>query len=538
MKNLKFVLIILILAVAHACTDLETLPKNTFLPNVLFQEEGSYTSYLAKLYGSMTLTGQDGPAGSGDLSIINDEGFGSYIRAYWKAQVLTSDEGMIRWTDAGIQDLNFLTWSSDNQFVRVLYYRIMYTISLCNDFLSVSTDENLVLNGISEEGQQEIKTYRAEARFLRALAYWHGLDFYRNIPILTQISSVLPVQSSGEEVYDFIIKELDEIEPDLGDPEIGFGGPYYGRATKAALWMLRAKVKLNHSVYTGSESTAIYSEVIDDLNEIMNTGYVLEEEYLNLFKADNHTSNEVIFALTHDGTFSQSWGGTTFMVRAALFDGMQADSLYGVGGGWSGIITTSQFNDRFEKGGVLDYADTRNVIFTTGRIEAITEDFRNTLTDGYASAKYSNVTKEGVAGSNLDHVDTDFPMFRLADVYLMYAEATLRGASNGDRATGLSYINELRARAYGDGSENVLDTDFTLDYILEERGRELYFEGHRRADLIRFNKYSERAGGDEFIWDWKGQNIDGTSVSSHLEIFPIPASELGVNSNLTQNEGY
>ena len=125
----------------------------------------------------MTLTGQDGPAGSGDLSIINDEGFGSYIRAYWKAQVLTSDEGMIRWTDAGIQDLNFLTWSSDNQFVRVLYYRIMYTISLCNDFLSVSTDENLVLNGISEEGQQEIKTYRAEARFLRALAYWHGLDF-------------------------------------------------------------------------------------------------------------------------------------------------------------------------------------------------------------------------------------------------------------------------------------------------------------------------------------------------------------------------
>jgi hypothetical protein len=270
----------------------------------------------------------------------------------------------------------------------------------------------------------------------------------------------------------------------------------------------------------------------------MNTGYVLEEEYLNLFKADNHTSNEVIFALTHDGTFSQSWGGTTFMVRAALFDDMQADSLYGVGGGWSGIITTSQFNDRFEKGGVLDYADTRNVIFTTGRIEAITEDFRNTLTDGYASAKYSNVTKEGVAGSNLDHVDTDFPMFRLADVYLMYAEATLRGASNGDRATGLSYINELRARAYGDGSENVLDTDFTLDYILEERGRELYFEGHRRADLIRFNKYSERAGGDEFIWDWKGQNIDGTSVSSHLEIFPIPASELGVNSNLTQNEGY
>ena len=172
MKKLKLTTFVLILITSYSCTDLETLPKNTLLPNVLFQDEGSYISYLAKLYGSLTLTGQDGPNGSGDISIINDEGFGSYIRAYWKAQILPTDEAMIRWTDAGIQDLNFMTWSSENQFVRVLYYRIMYTISLCNDFLAVSTDESLQANGISEEVQQRIKTYRAEARFLRALAYW------------------------------------------------------------------------------------------------------------------------------------------------------------------------------------------------------------------------------------------------------------------------------------------------------------------------------------------------------------------------------
>ena len=538
MKKLKLTTFILILFTSYACTDLETLPKNTLLPNVLFQDESSYISYLAKLYGSLTLTGQDGPNGSGDISIINDEGFGSYIRAYWKAQILPTDEAMIRWTDAGIQDLNFMTWSSENQFVRVLYYRIMYTISLCNDFLAVSTDESLLANGVSEEIQQRIKIYRAEARFLRALAYWHGLDFYRNIPIITRISSVMPKQSTGPELYEFIIDELNDIEPDLGDPEIGFGGLYYGRATKAALWMLRAKIKLNHVIYIESESVALYDDVVDDLNQIINSGYTLEGEYLNLFNADNHTSNEVIFALTHDGTYSQSWGGTTFMVRAALFDGMEADSLYGVGGGWSGIITTSQFNDRFEKEGVLDYQDGRNVLFTTGRIEAITEDFRSTLTNGFAAGKYTNVTKDGVAGSNLDHVDTDFPMFRLADVYLMYAEATLRGASNGDRAISLNYLNAIKERAYGNASANISDASLSLDYILEERGRELYFEGHRRIDLIRFNKFSDRAGVDELIWDWKGQAINGSSVSSHLEIFPIPSSELGVNSNLIQNEGY
>jgi hypothetical protein len=537
MKNLKYILLVVIGMTAFSCTDLETLPRNTLLPNTLFTEEGAYISYLAKLYGSMTLTGQDGPAGNGDLSIINDEGFGSYIRAYWKAQTLTTDEAMIRWTDAGIQDLNYMTWSSDNQFVRVMYYRIMYTISLCNDFLAVSSSDQLDANGISEAYQAEVDIYRAEARFIRALAYWHALDIYQNVPILTKISSELPTQSSGEDVYNFIISELDAIESTLVAPEVGFG-PFYGRASKAALWMLRAKVKLNHPKYVGAETTTIYNEVIDDLDNVINAGYSLEADYYDVFKADNHTSPEIIFPLTHDGTNSQSWGGTTFMVRAALFDGMEADSLFGVNGGWSGVITTRQFNDRFETAGVLDYSDGRNVIFTEGRTEIITENFTNTLTEGYASAKYSNVTKAGDAGSNPDWVDTDFPMFRLADAYLMYAEAVLRGASNGNRAAALGYVNQIRQRAYGDNSGDILDADLTLDFLLEERGRELYFEAHRRTDLIRFNKYSNRAGGEEFIWDWKGRMIDGVSMPSHLEIFPIPASELGVNSNLTQNTGY
>ena len=302
--------------------------------------------------------------------------------------------------------------------------------------------------------------------------------------------------------------------------------------------MLRAKLKLNHAVYLGAENASTYNEVITDVENIINVGYTLETNYLDLFKADNHTSNEIIFSLTHDGTFSQSWGGTTFMVRAALFDGMEADSLYGVAGGWSGIITTRQFNGLFKTAGTLDYTDGRNILFTTGRLESITENFTNTLTDGFACPKYSNVTKAGNPGSNPDWVDTDFPMFRLGDVYLMYAEATLRGASNGSTATALGYINDLRQRAYGDATGNITGADLTLDFILDERSRELYFEAHRRTDLIRFNRYTDRAGSSEKIWDWKGRDMAGTSVSSHLEIFPIPASELGVNSNLEQNPGY
>ena len=99
-------------------------------------------------------------------------------------------------------------------------------------------------------------------------------------------------------------------------------------------------------------------------------------------------------------------------------------------------------------------------------------------------------------------------------------------------------MKAINERAYCNASVNISDASLSLDCSLEERGRELYFEGHRRIDLIRFNKFSDRAGVDELIWDWKGQAINGSSVSSHLEIFPIPSSELGVNSNLIQNEGY
>jgi hypothetical protein len=123
-------------------------------------------------------------------------------------------------------------------------------------------------------------------------------------------------------------------------------------------------------------------------------------------------------------------------------------------------------------------------------------------------------------------------MFRLADAYLMYAEAVLRGGG-GSASTAVDYINELRERAYGDTSGNITETDLTLDFIIDERSRELYWECHRRQDLIRFDQFS-----DQGVWQWKGNVPQGTTTESFRDIMPIPATDLGINTNLTQNPGY
>ncbi len=523
-----------------SCTDLDVFPKNgEAIESTVFAQEDAYDSYLAKIYASYILTGQDGPAGAGDISIIADEGFSCYIRAYWKAQELTTDEAVIRWTDAGIQDLNICNWSSDNQFVRVLYYRLYFTISLANDFLRVS---ETYTSGFDQAFQDRLQIMKAEARYLRALSYWHALDLYRNVTLITVVGSALPTQVTPNELYNFILDELDEVESVLPSPTEG----EYGRATKGAVWMLRGKMKLNAPVYlpAGSpELDGIYDDVVADMTSLINGGYSLAPDYHNNFQADNHTSPEIIFALTSDGTVSQSYGGTTFLVNGMIFpkedtsDVAHMDpALWGMSGGWQGIRCTRHFVELFESAPDVFTADTRQVFFTAGKSKSVTILFEAGSEDtGYPSPKYTNLTSGGNPGSNPSFPDTDYPMFRLGDAYLMYAEAVLRGG-NGDMTTAVGYVNELIERAYGDQSANVTTID--LDFILEERARELYFEAHRRQDLIRFNKFSDRAGAEEMMWEWKGNDVNGATISSHLEIFPIPATDLSANPNLFQNDGY
>lgn len=147
--------------------------------------------------------------------------------------------------------------------------------------------------------------------------------------------------------------------------------------------------------------------------------------------------------------------------------------------------------------------------------------------------KFKNVDVNGNAGSDPtgDFPDTDFPMFRLADVYLMYAEAVLRGGQGGSVTQATDYINILRSRAYGNSNGNISTAQLTLDFILDERARELYWEGHRRTDLIRFGKFT----GGAYLWPWKGGIQQGTATESYKDLYPIPSTDLIANPTLNQN---
>jgi hypothetical protein len=532
----KFILIpVLVLLVG--CQGLDIQPRNGLSEVVAFSNFEGYQSYIAKLYASLTLTGQFGAAGSPDLSIINDEGFSSYLRVWWKAQELTTDEAVIAWNDSGIRDLHNHAWGSSNQFVRVLYYRIYYTIALCNDFLRVSSE---LPAGLTAQETEEIGNFRNEARFIRALAHSHALDLYRNVPIITSITSDLPVQSTPQQVFDFLSDELNELEDLILAPNAAD----YGRVNKAAVWMLQARLNLNSQVYTGVDRSA---DALIATQKVIGEGYSIATNYKELFRGDNHLrTDEIIWSIVHDGLVSQTWGGTTTLVRGAIGEAMQ-DNLtsagqpitdealtnYGVPGGWGGYRTTSSLVEKFPGAVANDGVtpDRRGIFFTEGQTLDIADV--GTFADGWAVPKWTNLVAGGGRSPGVDQVGTDFPVFRLADAYLMQAEAEIR-ASGTITGTTLGYLNELRFRAYGDNSANLILGDVTLDFILDERAREMYLEGTRRTDLIRFGKFT---GGD-YLWPWKGGIEAGVSTDDYLNIFPIPSSELIANPRMKQNDGY
>lgn len=289
--------------------------------------------------------------------------------------------------------------------------------------------------------------------------------------------------------------------------------------------MLQAKLYLNADAMTGE---AKYTECITACRKVIDAGYSLDPNYQALFMIDNDQSPEIIFALNADGRRTQSWGTTTFLVHAAI-GGLMDPLQYGVNDGWAGLRTTSAMLDKFPD--LTGATDKRGIFFTDGQNIEI-EDI-GVFEDGIAVPKYTNTNLAGDAGSDPTHVDTDYPMFRLADAWLMYAEAILRGGQGGsiDEAEGL--INQLRERAYGDNSGQITSAELTLDFILDERVRELYWEASRRIDLVRFGQFTETT-----VWPWKGGVREGRPTESFRTIFPIPASDLTANPNLIQNPGY
>jgi hypothetical protein len=271
-------------------------------------------------------------------------------------------------------------------------------------------------------------------------------------------------------------------------------------------------------VYTGTPN---YADAMTQIQAVIAGPFTLDDVYTDMFVADNHNSPEIVFAVTNDGLRTQTWGGMTFLIHASCGGSMTA-SNYGIDGCWWGLRMKRQAYERYGAG------DLRAALFyTTGQNVAVNSI--SNFNDGIAAPKFTNRTKAGAQGSHPTFPDTDFPMFRLADAYLMYAEANLRGGG-GSAATALGYVNAIETRAGLTPSAGPL----TLQNILDERGRELLWEAHRRTDLIRYGLYT----GGGYIWEWKGDVQAGVATDAHLALYPLPANELIANPNLVQNPGY
>lgn len=511
---------------------LDLTPTNDITADEVYKDVTGYKQALAKVYGAFALTGNAGGTGNPDISsqIIKDEGNSDFLRLYWNLQELTTDESAWSWqNDAGIQGLKEMSWSSNNAIINGLYYRSFFQITVCNDFIRQCADDKVSSRGITGTDADDIKKYKAEARFIRAYQYWVLMDMFGNPPFVDENSPVatgLPPQIERKDLFTYIESELKAIESDLADAKTN----EYGRADKAAAWALLARMYLNAEVYTG---TAKYTEAITYCNKVIAAGYSLHDNYRELTLADNNlNTDENIFTIAYDGTYTQNWGGTTYLAHGpAAVPG----SISGTSGSWGGLRHTQQFVSLFPD--PSGNTDVRAQFYTAGQNLIMADLY--TSTDGYSSSKFRNLTRTGDPAPHADpagnFADIDFPLFRFAEIYLVYAEAVLRGGSGGNISTALTYINALRTRAYdGSSSGNITESKLTLDFILDERGRELYYEAQRRTDLIRYDKFTTSS----YLWAWKGGAADGAAVDSKYNIFPIPSSDLSSNPYLKQNPGY
>ncbi len=541
------------LTCATSCvSDLDQYPQTETTSKNVYTSLANYEAVLGKIYASMVTTGQDkGGDNNKDLESVlnNTKGF-DYMRMFWNLQECGTDEVASTWlAGENTEGLTYLTWDADDAWASDMYYRIYYNIALCNEFL-----RNANSAGFSGEEATKLKQYIAEARFMRALFYYHALDLYRDLPMVTEndpVGSYIPPYSKPQQTFDYIESELKSCVPDL----LPASTCPYGQASQGAAYTLLAKLYLNSEIYTG---VAKYEECQEACQQVMNMGYTLESDYSKLFNADNDKrTNEIIFALPVSAEHTVSWGASTYLVCGQLStsNSNQSPTDFGATSGWGSFRLRPEFVDKFTQDDIdrKDGADKRCKFFTKGqekKIENMTSE-----TEGYLSEKWSNLKDDGSIASNTTNsgVETDYPLFRLADVYLMYAECVARlkkdwdpwgdGSNASDPAViasrkqgALYWINLVRQRAgiADESKENYKTDDAFLTLIINERARELYHEGYRRTDLVRFGMFTTST---PYNYQWKGKTREGKAVDSKYNIYPIPNTEHTANPNLPRN-GY
>lgn len=504
----------------HSCTnDLNTEPENGLtLEELLARDPNAVQGMVSKIYGSFALSGANGP-GSTDTP-GDDAGESPFLRGIINLQDFTADGMKNRWGDNGLDQLTTATdWDENNKFFRYLYNRVYYTVPQCNNLISV-------LNNVSLANKEQ---YISELRFLRSLAYYYLIDCFGKGVLVTEddLSNSAPApQANRAKLFSFVESELLSIQNTL--PQTN----EYGRANKAVARMLLAKLYLNAEVYTG---TPRYAEALTQIKKVIDEGgYSLAPNFVSLFSGDNNVSsakNEIIFPLIADPLTSQSYGNTTYLINGSLSGDTMSLADYGAKEGWGGHRATSAWYGLFGSSAAALAASTddrAHLFWTTGH-NYVMNNYK-TWIDGFPSVKFRNSNAELPAVAATAFSGTDFPLFRLADAYLIYAECVLRGGG-GSASEALGYVNAIRNRSH---ASPIAQADLTLDFILDERARELNFEGHRRTDLIRFGKFT----GGNYLWPWKGGVAEGTAIPDYYNVFPIPLKAMQANPNLTQNPGY
>ena len=539
-KIVIFGIILSALMISSCVKDLDVTPQDPtrILAGNLGDDPVYMQEVLGKIYASFIISGQDG--GSPDIA-ASDPNFFTTMRALWNLQEITTDEAICAWGDAGISDLNTMTWSPTNQFLTALFQRLSLSVTYANDFITKTQDNN----------DPNVVRYVAEARFLRALAYYWAIDLFGQFPFTTEADGVgkfFPKIGTRSEIFNYVESELLDIQNTLGAPKFS-----YPQADQAAAWMLLARLYLNAEVFTG---TARWADCKTYCDKVISSGkYSLATNYRQNFSADNDGAHnpEMIFAWEQDGIYTQGYVGTTFIIESSSdATYIRAEDFHGLTSNtnWNGNRSRVQFMNILVDT-VATYGNVpipaSDPLFSQCKDKRVFLKMKksNNIPSASSSGDYGigvyKFTAKNADGSqpanySTAYACTDFPIFRLADAYMMRAEALFRsgGAANIDAA--VADINLIRERAYGNTTGNITATDLDLDFILDERGREFYYEAQRRTDLIRFGKFT----GGEYLWQWKGGTYAGLSTSDHMDLFPIPGDELSANPNYNgvNNPGY
>ncbi|MBO4999815.1 MAG: RagB/SusD family nutrient uptake outer membrane protein [Bacteroidaceae bacterium] len=522
-KMIPAAALLLSLGLGSCVNDLDVEPID---PSTIM--EADVEALYNKCFANMAVAGNGGANGDCDIDGL-DGGTTGFVRQLWNANELPTDEAICCWGDEGIPAFNYNQWGASHPMLKGFYYRLYFGVTMCNYYLSEASEYNAQMT--------------AEVRFLRAMYYYHLMDCFGNIPFMTQVSSEKAPQYTREQVYAFIESELNECEPDLAAPM----ATTYGRPDKAAAWMLYARLYLNAEVYTG---TPQWNKAAEYAQKIMNSGYKLHTEgndnwsaYQMLFMGDNGENGaqvEAILPLLQDGLQTTSWGTSLFLMASTFKADMTlvGSATNNTTEAWAGNRARPEFVAKFFPLNNAPNGTTAEMIEAAGDDRALLWGKDRTLNiedvsdfaKGFSVTKFTNYYSTGASAHNSQFPDTDFFLMRAAEAWLTYAEATARANGGTVTAEGKQAIDDIRNRA-----NTQIKSSYTLDDILDEWAREFFYEGRRRIDLIRYNRFG---GNSDYQWQWKGGTMNGVNFSKDLNVFAIPDTELNTNPNLKQNAGY